>query len=110
MSGLVNAHYAGPAPTLPIEEVTDRYYLGYCHPDTDWDSLFDTFLAQQEKMLSMIDEIPSLDRHSTKKVRYYLEQFFITLNSIELREKRIQSRCQPWPPAAIDHTTPDDKR
>jgi hypothetical protein len=110
MSGLVNAHYAGPAQTLPIEEVTDRYYLGYCHPDTDWDSLFDTFLAQQEKMLSMIDEIPSLDRHSTKKVRYYLEQFFITLNSIELREKRIQSRCQPWPPAAIDHTTPDDKR
>ncbi len=35
MSGLVNAHYAGPAPGLPIDDVRKRHYLGFCHPDVD---------------------------------------------------------------------------
>lgn len=110
MSGLVNAAYAGPAPTLPIEEVTERYYLGFCHPDTDWDSLFDTYLSKQETMLSLPGEIPGLDKHSIMKADHFLEQFFRILNSRDLREARIQKRCQPWPPSAIDHTTPEDKR
>ena len=110
MSGLVNAAYAGPAPTLPIDEVTERYYLGFCHPDTDWDSLFDTYLSQQETLLSLIDEISALDKLSIMKADYFLEQFFGILGSRDRREARILKRCQPWPPSAIDHTTPEDKR
>jgi hypothetical protein len=49
MSGLVNAHYAGPAPGLPIDDVTERFYLGFCDPETDWEQLFGEFLNRQQE-------------------------------------------------------------
>ena len=110
MSGLVDAEYAGPAKTLPIDDVRERYYLGFCHPDTDWDSLFDTYLDARETILSMVDEVPALDKQSIRSVNRFLDKFFNTLNSNKSREKKIVSQCQPWPPSAIDHTTPDHKR
>jgi hypothetical protein len=110
MSGLVNAHYAGPAPGLSIDQVTERQYLGFCHPDTDWDALFEFFLDRQETLLSMIAEIPGLKKQSIRVTNRFLEQFFSTLQSSERREKKIVSQCQPWPPSAIDHTTPKEKQ
>jgi len=110
MSGLVDAHYAGPAPGLSIDQVTERHFLGFCHPDTDWNALFTLFLAKQEAILSTVADIPGLERQSTRVANRYLEQFFDILRSGELREKNIVNRCQPWPPSAIDHTTPKEKR
>jgi len=106
MSGLVNAHYAGPAPRLPIDEVRERYYLGYCHPETDWFAISEPFLAKQFDMLSLVNEIPGLDEQNIKSSRHYLETFFETLQSPGLREEKIASQCQPWPPGPEDHTTP----
>jgi hypothetical protein len=110
MSGLVDAHYAGPAPSLSIDQVTERLYLGFCHPDTDWDALFEFFLDRQETMLSMVAEIPGLKKQSIRVTNRFLEHFFTTVQSREHREEKIVSQCQPWPPSAIDHTTPKEKR
>ena len=108
MSGLVDAHYAGPAPGLSIDQVTERHFLGFCHPDTDWNALFTLFLAKQETFLSTVADIPGLEKQSSRVANRYLEQFFSILRSGELREKKIVNRCQPWPPSAIDHTTPKE--
>jgi len=110
MSGLVDAHYAGPAPTLPIDEVRDRYYLGFCHPDTDWDALFAFYLARQEDIMSMVGEIPALNKQGGRMLRRFLMRFFETLQSNETRQKKIVNHCQPWPPSPVDHTTPNEKR
>jgi len=106
MSGLVNAHYAGPAPGLPIDAVRDRLYLGFCHPDVDWQALFSEFITQQDAVLSLVDEIPDLDRNSVKSTRKFLQKFFGILNSEDRRQKEIVEACQAWPPSAMDHTTP----
>ncbi|NNK38658.1 MAG: hypothetical protein HKP03_09270 [Xanthomonadales bacterium] len=110
MSGLVNAHYAGPAPGLPIEDVRERYYLGFCHPDLDWPALFGHFQQQQHALLSLIDAIPQLDRSSRKTSEKFLARFFTELDSEELRTARIIDACQPWPPPTEDHTTPTEGR
>jgi len=68
------------------------------------------FLDRQETLLSMVAEIPGLKKQSAKVANRYLERFFSTLNSSKFRQKKIVSQCQPWPPSAIDHTTPDHKR
>lgn len=109
MSGLVNAHYAGPAPGLPVETVRDRIYLGFCHPDVDWGALFSEFTAQQNAVLSMADEIPGFDKSSVKSTRRFLEKFFAVLNSEEQSKKKIMDACQAWPPSPTDHTTPIEK-
>ncbi|MFC2096584.1 hypothetical protein ACFLQ3_02680 [Bacteroidota bacterium] len=33
-AGLVNADYANPAEVLDIENVTERYFLGLCRPNS----------------------------------------------------------------------------
>ena len=77
MSGLVDAHYAGPAPGLSIDQVTERH--------TTWDFAIriqtgmpcsHTFLDKQETMLSMVAEIPGLKKQSTRVANRFLERFF----------------------------------
>ena len=109
MSGLVDAHYAGPAPSLPVSTVRDRFYLGYCHPETDWDSLFTAFLDMQDDLLSMVGETPGLDRKSTRSVNRFLDKFFRILETPEDRNAEIVNHCQAWPPDPDDHMRPFDK-
>ena len=110
MSGLVDAHYAGPAPGLPIDTVQGRYYLGFCHPDVDWGELFQYFRSQRYAVLAMVDKVPGLNWNNTRQAKKFLEQFFKILSSPSERQKYIVEGCQPWPPSPVDHTTPADKR
>lgn len=105
MSGLVNATYAGPAPGLPIDEVRERYFLGYCQPGTEWEPLFEQVAAQQPAILSLADGIPGLSRNSRKSVAAFLRGFFAVIASAAQRQDSIVRACQPWPPAATDHTS-----
>ena len=110
MSGLVNAGYAGPAPGLPIDDVRERHFLGYCQPGTDWDGLFAEFAARRQAILALGETVPGLSSNGRKATEYFLNGFFRTIDSAEERTKRIVGRCQPWPPAAVDHTTPLEGR
>ena len=110
MSGLVNAHYAGPPPSLPIDSVTDRYYLGWCHPGTHWDGLVREFLGLRDAIMSEPDLVPGLDDKSERHVRRFMNSFFKTLDSESLLQQRIIDRCQPeWPPSREDHMKPSSR-
>ena len=105
MSGLVNAGYAGPAPGLPIDNVRERYFLGYCQPGTEWEPLFAEFTAKQQAILSAADGIPGLSRNSARSAQEFLRGFFAIVGSAERRREAIERACRPWPPAATDHTS-----
>jgi hypothetical protein len=105
MSGLVDADYAGPAPTLPIDEVTERYYLGFCSPDADMGPLFKHYLAKQDALLETADTLPALEKKSRRSIRRFLYGFFEILQSEPLRSELILNQCQPWPPGLTDHTS-----
>lgn len=98
MSGLVDAPYAGPQPGLPIDDVRKRYFLGYCHPDTDWDGLFEDFLQRQDRMLALTAQVPGFDKTSIRSTRHFLEKFFRLVHDNKKRGERIVEHCQPWPP------------
>jgi len=106
MSGLVAADYAGPAPGVPIDDVRDRYFLGYCQPGIDWDALFVEFSDQSKVVLDLGDLLPGMSRKSQRWVHRFLEGFFAILVSPEQRRELIMDACQPWPPSPIDHMTP----
>lgn len=100
MSGLVNAYYASPEPDLPIKKVKHRYYLGFCHPDTDWDALFAKFSGLEEDIMKMLIGSPGLGRGDRRESGAYLDSFFETLDSFEARNTRIVERCRPMPSGA----------
>jgi hypothetical protein len=105
LSGLVNAHYASPAPDLPIASVKQRYYLGYCHPETDWDALFARFSDLRSQIITMLVETPGLGRGERRMTGVYLDSFFSILGSEKTRESRIADACHPWPPASGDQVS-----
>jgi hypothetical protein len=105
MSGLVNAKYAGPPPGLPIDEVRERWFLGYCQPGTDWEGLFAHFETRRIALVALADQIPGLSANSRRSARNYLESFFHILDSAKARQARILDSCQPWPPSGVDHLT-----
>ncbi|MDX1381260.1 MAG: hypothetical protein R3233_09070 [Xanthomonadales bacterium] len=106
MSGLVHAKYAGPAPGLPIDDVRERWFLGYCQPGTDWDALFARFDDRRAELLALADTVPGASRNSLRSTRTFLEGFFDMLDAPDERQARIVDSCQPWPPTGVDHTSP----
>lgn len=108
MSGLVDAHYAGPAPGLPIDGVRDRYFLGYCQPGTDWDALLTHFLDARDRVLAMPGTIPGLSRKSLRAATRFLEGFYAILANPEAWQGQVVTACQPWPPSGNDHTSPQE--
>jgi hypothetical protein len=99
MSGLVNAYYATPPPSLPIKTVKQRYYQGFCHPDTDWDTLFAGFSELEKSVRTMLAETPGLGRGDRRTSGVYLDSFFEILDSQESRTGKIKDACHPWPPS-----------
>jgi hypothetical protein len=97
MSGLVNAYYASPAPGLPIKKVRQRYYLGFCHPDTDWDALFAKFDSLEKDFMNMIIGTPGFGRGDRRESGVYIDTFYDTLDSAEASKTRIIERCRPLP-------------
>jgi len=98
MSGLVDAFYASPAPNLPIKTVKQRYYLGYCHPETYWEALFLEFSALRESFMTLLAEAPGLGRGDRRMAGAYLDSFFNILDSKKSSQIGIINTCQPWPP------------
>ena len=108
MSGLVNAPYSGPPPSLPIDEVTERYYLGYCHPGIEWAPLFGELLSLQGDIEAEVPTVPGLYKRERSSAKRYIEQFYKLLNSPTKRTKFIKEACQPWPPTPEDHMAPQN--
>jgi hypothetical protein len=106
MSGLVDADYAGPAPSLPIKSVRERYFLGLCQPGTDWDALFRYFDERRDAIMGLVGRLPGLSRVSKRSTRHYLEKFFDIIETPTARAQEITGACLSWPPSSVDHTTP----
>jgi hypothetical protein len=92
MSGLVNAGYAGPAPGLPIDEVRERYFLGYCQPGTDWERLFADFAARREAILSLGERSRASAATAGSRRNTSSTGFSEVIESAEERGKRIVER------------------
>lgn len=97
MSGLVSAHYARPAPELPIKTVRQRYYMGYCHDGTDWDALFEKFWDLHPGFMQTIANMPFLNRGERRRAGVYLETFYELLRSDRKRTESIVEACQAFP-------------
>lgn len=108
MSGLVDAEYGGVSPRLDFRDPRQRYYLGFCHPQRDFEALFPDFQQTEEDMLELVSDTPGLDRESRKTSRRYLQRFFAILDSPTKSRRDIMDACHPWPPSPEDHTTPPD--
>jgi hypothetical protein len=93
-SGLVESEYAGPAPGLPINNVRQRIFRGFCAPPPDWDALFANFAAQRETVRILVAETPGLLPAQGERALAYLDGFYELLDSPERRTAGVVESCR----------------
>ncbi len=93
-TGLVNAEYAIPGENLGITSVTQRYYLGPCREDQEYQVAIDHINSHREEILELVTEFPYLsDKHKNEMIAY-LEDYFRSASGPKFIESKLKSTCR----------------
>ena len=93
LAGLVNAKYAYPDPSLPIRNVTQRMYRGFCTSRDTLQSALSKIKTRQADIIGVVREISGLSEQEQRKSIDYLNQFFARAEDEEKLLKRFERRC-----------------
>jgi hypothetical protein len=74
-SGFVDAHYAVPHTSFPIESVRQRLYRGACMTPEEFEEIKTTFLDRKMEIMETVQSL-SIDPSSGNMGKKYLEEFY----------------------------------
>ena len=94
-SGIVNANYAEPSEKLPIRNVRERIYQGFCG-DLDYEGIFGRFLDRRDEILALWRDFEPLEEDRREDAVDYLEGFFERIRNADGR-RRVVRDCTPIP-------------
>lgn len=75
-TGFVNAAYAEPNVALPIDDVTERLFMGAYQKEALLKETLQLFHDKKEEMKKLVLDFPYLSEKERKKSWAYLEEFF----------------------------------
>ncbi len=93
-SGLVDAYYAIPGEELGIESVTERYYLGACRDDADYQLAIDQLAGLRGEILELVQDFPLMDSRVKRNMIGYLESYFIESEGPNFIKYQLNSTCR----------------
>ncbi len=93
-SGLVDAHYAAPNEHLPINNVTQRLYRGFCVHNPSLAAARQKYLDLEPQIYALVEQEPRLSTRSRKNMTRYLGEFFHVLRDESKYQKFIIGKCR----------------
>lgn len=93
LSGLVNARYARPDPSVGIRRVTTRRYRGYCISTEAVKDAVVAIAERKDDILAVARQVPSLVEDDIKGMEDYLNDFFDEANNVDKLVKSFERRC-----------------
>jgi len=93
-SGIVNTEYAIPHESIPISEVTERLYRGFCRTPEEMQHAFKVFNENKSKILSLYENSTYLSKNYKAKSLNYLTDFFNIIENPKRALKDIDSTCR----------------
>jgi len=93
-SGIVNAEYAVPQKGLPIQSVTERWFLGLCRSEADIRPVIQEFLDKKQALLDCVNAFEPLLPSERRQMVSYLESFFSVIESPAKTAKQILEQCK----------------
>ncbi|GAB3726287.1 hypothetical protein GCM10028862_01390 [Luteimonas pelagia] len=94
VSGFVDAHYAVPDARLPIEDVTERLFRGFCVHDPAIDGMRAEFLSRRGAILALVEGEQRLEPRRRREALRYLEGFFDTLADDARYARQVRASCR----------------
>ncbi len=95
-AGLVNAVYAVPHESLPIEKVRERLYQGVCRTKAEYKNILQEFAERKNEFFRIINDFPYLSKSSKKDINIYLEQFFDMFDKRDTIIANLQAECKQY--------------
>lgn len=93
-SGLVDADYAAPNEGLPIGDVTQRLYRGFCVHNPTLQTAREEYLAREQAIYDLVSNENRLDARVVKIALRYLGEFFDALRDENKFNKNIIQKCR----------------
>ena len=80
-AGFVGTPYAVPHESLPIKEVTDRYFRGFSVTESEALATAQYFKTREQDFYDIIDDCSYCSDEVKKESKKFIEPFFSTLES-----------------------------
>ena len=93
-TGLVNAPYARPDPSLRTRNVRQRVFRGLCRPGMDYAGAYASFLALRDDITALIQGEAALTDDEREKVLDYLEEFWEIVEDPDDARNKIERNCR----------------
>ena len=93
LSGIVNAPYAKPDPSLRIARVTTRRYRGYCIDAAYLSSALSRIQDRREAISYELRQIPIAEADQIEDILRYLDGFFRQAEKADKLVARFDNRC-----------------
>lgn len=94
-SGAVNAPYAVPPEQLPIASVRERWYRGFCQPDTVLSDAIARVRAAKDSIYAAVRAVPGLPEGDAKNLLGYFDGFFREIDDRGTLQRDLARRCRP---------------
>ena len=96
-SGAVGAPYATPPPQLPIRTVRERYYRGYCQPDSLLQSALERFRAAKDSIYAHVRAVTELPDGDRRNLLSYFDEFYQAIENRGLVQREFVRGCRSVP-------------
>ena len=80
-SGIIDNSYAAPPEQLPIEDVTERYFMDRNMPLEELQAGANFYIAKEQEFYQLVQEASFLSDGSKKRLNKYLESFYKTIKN-----------------------------
>lgn len=80
-SGLVNATYAVPDPSLSIKNVSERLYRGFLYTPEQLEKTIKRFIDKKQDIYTLFINSEFLKFHEYKRIIRYLDEFYEIINN-----------------------------
>lgn len=92
-TGLVSAPYAVPPAQLPVRNVRQRLFRGFCSHNAETRAAAAQFLAARDRLEAAITSIPEMSDRTRRRALSYLNGFFEDIATPEDVEDNLVSAC-----------------
>lgn len=92
--GFINTSYAIPGENLGIKTVRDRYYLGACRTDEEYNEALQVFKDKKDELLNLIKEFDYLPSKTREDALLYIESFYEKTKRENFFDFYMRSTCR----------------
>ncbi len=96
-AGFVGAPYAKPPAEFGLQSVKQRFFMGFCRSEGEYELTLSSFKEKKNAILSVVEQSTLLTDKNKKQAFNYLQGFFVILDKPKQAESRIIKGCR------VDH-------